>query len=35
MRTHATEQKSTNPFDFPCDSDLEQNNMVWPRFLIC
>lgn len=27
MRTHATEHKSTNPFDFPCDSDLEQNNM--------
>lgn len=27
MQARTTEHKSTNPFDFPCDSDLEQSNM--------
>lgn len=27
-QVHATNLKSTNPFDFPYDSDLGQNNMV-------
>ncbi|KAJ0078470.1 hypothetical protein Patl1_23572 [Pistacia atlantica] len=30
-QTHATDLKSTNPFDFPYDSDLEQKNMLWKR----
>jgi len=31
IQSNGINRKSTNPFDFPFDSDVEQNNMVCPR----
>jgi hypothetical protein len=31
IQPNGINRKSTNPFDFPFDSDVEQNNMVCPR----